>query len=160
MKIKFLVGLVLFALIFNISFQRITFAESEKTAAPDFALATAGGGTSSFSDYKGKSNIILIFWTIKGLYCAYELEGLRDKYAELNKNNFEVIAVNIKEESAKVRDFVTKEKILFPVLLDSDGKVSKTYEITGLPVILIIDKQGEIKWRGYKFPARYLELVQ
>lgn len=160
MKIKFLVGLVLFALIFNLSFQGITFAEFEGAAAQDFTLGKVEGGTSSFSDYKGKSNIILIFWTIKGLYCAYELEGLRDRYTELKKNDFEVIAVNIKEESAKVKDFVLQEKIQFPVLLDSDGKVSKMYEIKGMPVILIIDKQGEIKWRGYKFPARYLELVQ
>lgn len=160
MKIKFFVGLMLSAFILNLSFQGTAFAESQNTAAEDFTLGKPDGGTSSLSDYKSKSNIILIFWTINGMYCSYELEGLRDRYPELNKNNFEVIAVNIKEESAKVKDFVLEEKIPFPVLLDTDGKVSKMYEIKGMPVILIIDKQGEIKWRGYKFPARYLELVQ
>jgi len=176
MKIKLLPGLILLALIFTLSFQGVSVAGSqEKTAlaappaaqaapaapaSPDFTLDMAGGGTCSLSSYKGKENIILMFWTINGMYCSFELEGMRDKYAELQKNNFEVIAVNIKEQGAEVKDFVLKEKFTFPILLDTDGKVSKMYSVRGLPVFLVIDKEGQIKWRGYKFPVEYLKLVQ
>lgn len=159
MKTKLLIGWVLVTLIFCLSFREQSFAAPEGNAAPDFTLSTAGGSTSSLSDYKGKANVILMFWTINGMYCSYELEGLRDRYAELQKNGFEVIAMNIKEQGAKVQNFVSEEKIQFPVLLDTDGKVSKMYAVRGLPVFLIIDKQGQIKWRGYRFPAGYLKYV-
>ena len=163
MKIKLLPGLVLLALIFTLSFQGLSVAESkEKTApaAPDFTLDMAGGYTCSLASYKGKENVILMFWTINGAYCSFELEGMRDKYSEIKKNNFEVVAINIKERDTKVKDFVLKEKFTFPVVLDTEGSVSKMYSIRALPVFLIIDKEGQIRWRGYTFPVEYLKLVQ
>lgn len=160
MKIKLLPGLVFLALIFTLSFQGASVAESQDKTAPDFTLSMAGGDTCSLASYKGKENVILMFWTINGMYCAFELEGIKDKYAELQKNDFEVIAVNIKEEAKKVQDFVSQQKFTFPVLLDTDGKVAKMYSIRAFPVFLIIDKQGQIKWRGYKFPVEYLKLIQ
>ena len=165
MKIKLLPGLVLLALVFTLSFQGVSVAGSQEKsapaaqAAPDFTLPTAEGGTCSLASYKGKENVILMFWTINGAYCSFELKGMRDKYSEIKKNNFEVIAINIKEESTKVKDFVSKEKLTFPVLLDTEGSVSKMYSIRALPVFLIIDKEGQIKWRGYTFPTEYLKLV-
>ncbi len=159
MKIKLLPGLVFLALIFTLSFQGVSVAESKEKAAPDFTLDMAGNGTCSLASYKGKENVILMFWTINGAYCSFELEGMRDKYSEIKKNNFEIIAINIKEQSTKVNDFVLKEKITFPVLLDIEGSVAKMYSIRSLPVFLIIDKEGQIKWRGYKFPTEYLKLV-
>ena len=162
MKIKLLPGLVFLALIFTLSFQGASVAGSDDKAAkaaPDFTLNMPGGGTCSLAGYKGKENVILMFWTINGAYCSFELEGMRDKYSEVKKNNFEIIAINIKEESAKVKDFVLKEKLTFPVILDTDGKVAKMYSVRSLPVFLIINKEGQIKWRGYTFPTEYLKLV-
>ena len=157
MKINLLAGLILLTL--SLSFQGISAAGSDDKAAPDFSLSTTESGTCSLSSYKGKTNVIIMFWTINGAYCASELAVIRDKYAEIQKNDFEVIAVNIKEQDAEVKDFVLKEKLAFPVLLDKDGKVSKMYSVRALPVFLIIDKEGQIKWRGYRFPLEYLKLV-
>lgn len=157
MKIKLLPGLVLLVLIFTLSFQGVGVAGSKEETAPDFTLPMADGGTCSLASYKGKENVILMFWTINGAYCSFELEGMRDKYSEIKKNNFEVIAINIKERDTKVKDFVLKEKFTFPVVLDTEGSVSKMYSIRALPVFLIIGKEGQIKWRGYKFPVEYLK---
>lgn len=161
MKTRILIGAVLLALTFALSSQKLSFAGAAAgDTAQDFNLPKADGGTCSLSDFKGKSNVFVMFWTINGMYCAYELEGLRDRYAELQKNGFEVIAVNKKEEAAKVKDFIAKEKLPFPVLLDAEGKVAKMYSINALPVMLIIDKKGQIQWRGYQFPLNYLKYVK
>lgn len=160
MKMKKATFLVLLAFVFNLSFQGPGKAQSKGSMAPDFALPTTENTTIALAQYKGNRNIFIMFWKINGLYCPYELEGLRDRYQELKKNDFEVIAVNIKEQKAKVQDFSSEKKLPFPVLLDADGKVAGTYEITGLPVMLIIDKKGEIKWRGYRFPEGYQKYVE
>jgi peroxiredoxin len=161
MKTKLLIGSVLLALIVSLSFQKLGFASGAVgDTAEEFTLPKADGGSFSLSDHKGKNNVILIFWAINAPYCAFELEGIRDKYAEIQKNGFEVAAVNKKDQDEKAKEFVSKEKLTYPVLLDAEGKVAKLYEVTGLPVYLIIDKQGQIKWRGYEFPKEYQKLAQ
>lgn len=162
MKIKWLLGLVLAALIFNLAFQGSSFAGASKgDMAPDFSLTRADGSTCSLSDFKGKNYVYIMFWAVNAMYCPYELQGLRNRYEELQKNGFEVIAVNVKDDEAKAREFVAQEKLPFPVVLDKDGAIAKAYSVKTLPVMLIIDKEGQIKWRGYEFPAtRYMKIVE
>jgi peroxiredoxin len=122
-------------------------------------LSTPEGRTVTLSAYKGKKNVIVMFWKTNGLYCPFELNNLKERYPGLQKEGFEVLAVNKKEASAKVKGFAEKEGLPFPVLLDEDGKVCDTYDIGGIPVFLIINKEGMITWRGYRFPERYAELA-
>lgn len=160
MKAKPLIGFIMLALILNVSFQELVVAESGRRAAPEIVLANIDGDSFLLSDYNGRNHVVLMFWTIKGLYCASQLKELKEKYADLQAHNFEVVAVNIKDQKEQIRNFVQQEEIPFPVCLDKDQHASKKYEITGLPVIVIIDEEGQIKWRGYKFPKKYLEFVQ
>lgn len=161
MKTKLLIGSVLLALFVSFSFQKPCFAGGGVgETAEDFTLTKADGGSFTLSDYKGKSNVILTFWAINAPYCAFELEKLRDKYADIQKNGFELAAVNRKDQDEAAKEFVAKEKLTYPVLLDAEGKVAGLFEVTGLPVYLIIDKQGQIKWRGYEFPKEYQKLAQ
>jgi len=127
--------------------------------APDFTLASTAGRMVSLSDYKGKANVIIMFWKTNGLYCPIELNNLKERYPGLQKEGIEVLAVGKKEARAKIAGFVGKEGLPFPVLLDEDGRVSDVYDVGSVPVFLIVNKEGVIAWRGYRFPDRYAELV-
>ena len=53
-----------------------------------------------------------------------------------------ILAVSFKEPEDLVKDFQKEFKLSFPVLFDSDGRVSEKYEITGHPATFLIDRKG------------------
>lgn len=73
-------------------------------------------------------------------------------YSEYRGKGFEILAVNIgPEDTQDIRDFIKDLRLTFPVLLDPDMKVARKYRIIGLPVSLLVDRQGIIRLRetGY-----------
>jgi len=160
MKTKIGAGMVFLGLLLALSSHDLMAAAGKGAQAPDFALTSTAGRTVTLSDYKDKKDIIIMFWKTNGLYCPFELNNLKERYPGLQKEGFEVLAVNKKEASVKVKSFAEKEGLPFPVLLDEGGKVCDAYDIGGIPVFLIINKEGMITWRGYRFPERYAELAE
>jgi len=159
MKMRWLGGPVALALVLNLFFLGSCGAAPQTKEAQDFTLSTPEGRTVTLSEYKGKKNVIVMFWKTSGLYCPFELNNLKERYPGLQKEGFEVLAVDKKEAAAKVAGYAEKEGLPFPVLLDEDGKVSDIYDVGSVPVFLIVNKEGAITWRGYRFPERYAELA-
>jgi peroxiredoxin len=67
-------------------------------------------------------------------------------HSEYNARGFEVLAINI-EPNAKqeISDFVKELRLTFPILLDSVMKVTRKFRVIGLPVSILIDRQGIIR---------------
>lgn len=158
MRQKFFVAGVL--LLLSFCFVISGFSRDAGDVAPNFTLDDLNGKTLSLESFKDKNNILMMFWTINGMYCAFELKNIAANYEDLKNNGFEVLAVNEKEDPKKIAEFVQKEGLNLPVLLDSKGEVAKLFEVRASPVMLIIDKKGVIKWRGYAFPLNYLKYVE
>ena len=59
--------------------------------------------------------------------------------------------INIKEDPSIVAAFMETNEYSTRVLLDVDGKVARKYEVFGLPVSYLIDKNGKVVSRlsGY-----------
>jgi len=54
--------------------------------------------------------------------------------------------------------FQKKLSIAYPILYDAAGTVSRMYGVMGIPVSVIIDRNGMIKYRGYSLPENYEQL--
>ena len=65
-------------------------------------------------------------------------------YEEFKKDGFVVLAVDIQEPPSLVKNFVKKERLPFPVLLDRDGRTSKKYGIRFQPDHFLINKKGAL----------------
>lgn len=113
-------------------------------SAPDFTLKTLSGENASLSDYKGK--IVLInFWATWCTYCDQEMPDLEKLYNENKDNDFVVLAVDVGEEENVARDYIEEGGYTFPVLLDSDSKVSRnSYYVSAFPTSYFIDKEGNL----------------
>jgi len=89
----------------------------EGDVAPEFTVATNGGGKISLTDFKGK-NVILYFYPKD------------DNFADFKKKGAVVLGVS--PDSAKSHDkFVEKFKLPFTLLADEDKKIVEAYGVWG-----------------------------
>ena len=69
-------------------------------------------------------------------------------YDEFKDRGFVVLAIDIREKRGTVRKVVEKDKLPFPVLLDTDGKVAQRYKVMATPDHFLINRQGELIGRA------------
>jgi peroxiredoxin len=122
-----------------------------KSHAPDFTLATADGGELSLGDLR-RQVVLLNFWATWCPPCKEETPDLNALYETYGaEHDFTVIGVNLEESADLVQAFAAEYGVTFPLLLDRDGAVTNgLFAVRGLPMSLIIDREGMIRdvWQG------------
>ncbi|RRJ67287.1 thiol-disulfide oxidoreductase [Paenibacillus oralis] len=134
--------LTVFAII-NAFIQNLQHQEDSRVGsiAPSFELTDLQGETVRLADFRG-SNVLLNFWASWCGPCVNEMPLLNEVYAQ--SSDIAIIAVNVGETPERARRFVEKVDLDFTVVLDRDNEMKKKYRINGLPVTLLIDKNGRI----------------
>ncbi len=119
---------------------------NEGHLAPDFTLKTLEGHTVRLSELRGKKVVLINFWATWCPPCRLEMPTMQHIYSEYKERGFEILAVNIEPDAQQeIRDFVKELRLTFPILLDPDMKVSRKYHLIGLPVSILIDRQGIVR---------------
>lgn len=114
---------------------------AEGMVAPNFTLNDIKGNSVSLSDFRNVKPVLVVFWATWCPYCRKEMP----KIARLNDrlgDKLEILALSLKESQDKVASYARKEKLHFTMLLDQDGAVASNYGVTGLPTLILIDKEG------------------
>ena len=118
--------------------------------ASDFALETIDGTEVSLSDYRG--DVVLVnFWATWCPPCRAEIPDIEAAYQARQDDGFVVLGINAEEPRAAVAPFVQAIGMSYPVLLDEGGQVMKMYRAPGLPISLILDRDGVIRVRHVGF---------
>jgi peroxiredoxin len=119
--------------------------------APPFTLAAKGGSNVSLAQYKGQV-VMLNFWASWCGPCRQEMPLLESIYKKYNKLGFTLIGVNVEPDSNAANEWLKQTPVSFPILYDKDSKVSKMYDVAGMPSTVIIDRSGKVRvlHRGYK----------
>lgn len=124
------------------------------TPAPDFALRDQHGQTVRLSDFRGRRNVLLVFypWAFSGV-CTGELSALRDDLPRFQNEDVQVLAVSV-DAMYSQRAFADREGFDFPLLADfwPHGAVARAYgvfeETAGAAVrgTFLIDRDGVVRW--------------
>jgi peroxiredoxin len=125
----------------NTAFGSTIPADSRKAAA-DFTLTDAGGTPFKLSQYRGRV-VLLDFWATWCHGCKTEIPWyieFQNKYKNLGLS---VVGVSMDESWTAVRPFLVEHGVNYVVGVGNDA-LSKQYNITALPVTLLIDQQGRI----------------
>ena len=119
--------------------------------APAFDLASQGGKDVSLAQFKGQV-VMLNFWASWCGPCRQEMPLLEGIYKKYNKLGFTMLGVNVEPDSNAAVDWLKQTPVSFPILFDKDSKVSKLYDVTGMPSTVIIDRAGKVRMlhHGYK----------
>jgi len=127
-------------------------AESPKAGdkAPDFSAQDQDGKTVSLGDFKGKQAVLLYFYPKDNTPgCTKEACGFRDSLNDLKKQGVAVLGVSM-DDAKSHKKFIADHNLNFPLLVDTDGKITETYGAKhtngkmSRRVSFMIDKDGKI----------------
>lgn len=129
-------------------------------AAPNFSLKNASDETYTLTDYKGKKNVVLLFFPAVGTsVCEKELCSTRDSMKDYENLNAQVFAISVDGPFAQ-KLWSDKHQFNFPVLSDFNKEVSPAYgafydlwlpdkfDLKGVSkrAAFVIDKNGIIQY--------------
>ena len=110
--------------------------------APDFNLRDGTGGMASLSGNRG--NLILLnFWATWCGPCREEMPSMEQLNRSFGGQGFTVLAVNQRESAAQVERYMKTNGLNFRAPLDTDGRVSASYRVYGIPATYLIDAHGQ-----------------
>jgi peroxiredoxin Q/BCP len=128
---------------------------SEGMIAPDFTLATDGGGEVALSDYRGKRVVLYFYPKDDTPGCTTEACGFRDAHAQLIAAGAVVLGVSPDTVNSH-GTFRLKFALPFALLSDPDHRVAELYGAWGekrmygkttmgiIRSTFVIDEQGKI----------------
>jgi len=131
--------------------------------APDFALKSSTGENLRLSEYRG--DVVMInFWATWCGPCRQEMPLLDQLYTRYERVGFSLLGVNIDDDSSRAMDMIRELGVSFPVLFDARKEVSKLYNVDAMPVTVLVDREGVVRYvhKGYKpgYEEKYLDQIR
>ena len=128
----------------------------EGATAPAFKTKDADGETVSLKDLRGQKVVLYFYPKDDTPGCTKEACSFRDAFSEFKKNGIKVLGVSPDSEAAH-KKFVTKYKLPFTLLADTDRSIAEAYGVWGEKKFMgrtymgvhrttfLIDEKGKIK---------------
>lgn len=119
--------------------------------AADFTLTTNAGSNLRLSEQRG--NVVMLnFWASWCGPCRQEmplLDAMSQRYSGVG---FILLGVDVEEDNTDAKKIIKDLKISYPILFDTEQKVSKLYSVDTMPTTVMIDKKGKVRYvnHGYK----------
>lgn len=123
-------------------------------AAPDFSLPSLADGNLRLSEYRGQV-VLLAFWATWCGECMEQLPRLAEQVRSAGGGDVQLLAVNIDRASHRAREMAGQ--FSFPVLFDEDQQVARLYDLRRLPVAILVDPHGRLRYSEARLGRRDLD---
>lgn len=121
-------------------------------------LSDLGGRPISLAALRGHP-VWINFWATWCPPCQVETPSLQDAYEAHKADGLVLVAIDVQEDAATVRDYATRYRLTYPIGLDVTGAVFHVYRVWGIPTHYFIDRHGVIRGR-YFGPLTRAEIEQ
>lgn len=110
--------------------------------APGFSLESPEGKPVRLADFRGKF-VLLNFWATWCPPCVREMPSMERLAEHFKDRPFVVLGISLDVEGAsKVKPFIERLGVTFPIALDPESRVSGKYGARELPATFLIDPLG------------------
>ncbi len=116
-----------------------------KIETPPLILKDLQGKTHDLKDYKGQV-VLLQFWATYCGPCRKEMPSMNKMMNKMGDVPFKILAVDMGETEAEVKQFVSEVKPEFTILMDEDGKSIADWRVFAAPSNFIIGPEGNIRY--------------
>ena len=123
----------------------------EGEQAPDFQAATMSGANLRLDQTRGKPTV-LVFWASWCGPCRQEAPQVA-RIASSYGSSVNILGINTGESTAVAKRAAAEMGIKWPVLMDADGAIQAQYKVSGIPLVVILDKEGLVRHRNHGVPS-------
>ncbi len=159
---------LIIALAFLLTLGFAATGSAQDLTSVNFHLRDVNGKEQSFQKFLDKVRaggekgaVLISFWAMWCEPCKQEMKSLVETYERLKDKNFHYIAVNLDNPRslAKVKAYVTSQKLPYDVWLDPNSEAFKKLNGQGMPYSLLVNEEGKLmaKRTGY-FPGDEKEI--
>ena len=131
--------------------------------APDFALRSLKGPSVRLSEHLGEV-VVINFWATWCGPCRQEMPLLDELYGKYQLAGLILLSVNIDDSAEPAIEMAQTLQVSYPVLFDTRKEVSRAYEVSAMPVTVLVDRAGVVRYvsEGYKpgYEKRYTEKLR
>jgi len=140
----------LFIIILLLFFNQI---DAQKSDLPNLTIKNLNNQNISFKTLENEPVLILSFWATWCSNCIYELDELSDEYSDWQEEtNVKLIAISIDDYRtiSRVKPFLKSHQWPYSILLDTNQKIKRAFNINAIPYTIIL-KKGAIIYQksGY-----------
>ena len=112
---------------------------------PAISSATLNGEGISPDLYRGKV-VLVNFWATWCGPCREEQPALQRLWEEYQDRGVQFIGVDFMDDDAAGREYLREFGVTYPSVTD-DGQLSNGFAIPYLPATVIVDREGEMRYR-------------
>jgi peroxiredoxin len=122
--------------------------------APDFALHVLGGQNVRLSEHVGEV-VVISFWSSRCAPCRQQLAALDRSWQTYHAAGLAIYGVNVDDDQGRVLAEASRaDGVAFKLLLDPQKTVSRRYVVDNLPMTVLIDRSGTIRYVLRDFSAK------
>jgi len=115
--------------------------------APDFSLEVIHGGDPGnrirLSTLRGKA-VLLDFWASWCAPCREQMPIVERMTKKFGDRDLVVVGIDTSDSRSDATEFLQARAPAYPSLFDEGGFVAKAYEVTAIPVVVVVDREGVI----------------
>lgn len=112
---------------------------------PPLTLRDIDGKVHDLAAYKGQV-VLVNFWATWCAPCRDEMPAIQRLKKKLAGKPFVVLAVNVDEPESRIRNFLEKMPLDFPILIDGGKVATKSWKVSVLPASFIIGRDGRARY--------------
>ena len=121
--------------------------------APDFSLRGPEGQPVTLSEYRGKKNVLLVFFPMAfSPTCSVQLPEIQRDTSRLDGLDVIVLGISVDNHYANDR-FARENQLGFPLLSDFDRATCRAYGVLDAErgysrrALFLVDKQGAVRFK-------------
>lgn len=120
----------------------------EGNVAPSFSALSLDGKAVTLQDLAGKPTV-LVFWASWCGPCRAEIPHVNE-VTEAYGETVNVMGINLGEDPTTAKSVAGSMK--YPSLLDPQSSIGASYRVSSIPLVVILDGEGRIRYRGTGLP--------
>lgn len=117
-------------------------ADDQAREQADFTATDLAGRTWHLKELKGKV-VLINFWATWCPPCRKEMPDLEQLSKEFAAQGLVILAFSDETEE-RVKPFLAKQGITYPVLIDKDSALHKAFRVEGIPKSFVFNREGKL----------------
>lgn len=118
--------------------------------APDFVLRGLDGKNLRLSEFRGQV-VLVNFWARWEGDTRQEMQALDRINTTYQRAGLVVLGISIDEDLRRAREFANSMAVSYPILLDTGSNIGKDYLLQKMPVTLLVDRAGIVRYSAVGF---------